>query len=358
MLRIKDNAELVVLGRSMRSEKFLICAVLSFLMCFFILSCNNSPSVKPSQRDLSSPTEIRIGISNWTGYLPYHLIDKKSLFKSPPGVTLSVKWYEEYLKGITDLAAGKLDANAQTLIDTVLSIAEGSDQVVVLVLDHSTGNDKIIAKSGINSIKELKGKTISVEKGTVDHYLLLLALKKAGLNKNDVKFMYLDTAKAAEAFAAGKVDATAVFAPFTMTALKKAGSKELTSSKDFPGAISDVLTFRSEFLDNHPDWVQKVVDSWFDALDYIKRDKEAIKIMADRAKISVDEYRKLESGLHLTNHADNLVSFNPNQKGTLFDSANSLKKALAELGLTKNDPDVTGMFDDRFVKAYKSKHQS
>lgn len=321
---------------------------------FFFVGCNKPVSKSnPSVSPLS--VEVKVGISAWNGYLPFHLIDNKSLFKSLSGIKLSIQWYEEYLKGITDLSRGKLNANAQTLSDTILSIAEGSEQLVVLVLDHSTGNDKIIAKAGINSIKELKGHTISVEKGTVDHYLLLLALKKAGLSKNDVNFVYLDTENSAKAFASGKVDATAVFAPFTNTALK-AGGKELASSKDFPGAISDVLAFRAEFLDAHPESVQEVVNSWFEALDYIKRDNEtAIKTMADRVKISINEYRNLESGLHLTDRADNLVSFDPTKRGTLFDSANSLKKTLIELGLTKNNSDLAGMFDDRFVKAYKPK---
>jgi NitT/TauT family transport system substrate-binding protein len=45
----------------------------------------------------------------------------------------------------------------------------------------------------------------------------------------------LETGQAAAAFVAGKVDAAAVFAPFTTQALKRPDSKELFSSKDFPG---------------------------------------------------------------------------------------------------------------------------
>jgi NitT/TauT family transport system substrate-binding protein len=50
----------------------------------------------------------------------------------------------------------------------------------VLVNDNSTGNDQIIARPGINSIADLKGKKVAAEQGTVDHYLLLLALRRPG----------------------------------------------------------------------------------------------------------------------------------------------------------------------------------
>jgi NitT/TauT family transport system substrate-binding protein len=335
-----------------RISNFLICAALCFFTVIFAVSCNKSP-VKPNPVAVTA-VEVKMGISNWNGYLPFFLSDKKSLLKSSK-TKLSTIWFDEYLKGIVALSSGKLNANTQTLIDTVLSVAEGSDQVVVLVLDHSTGNDKIIAKAGINSIKDLKGKTITVEKGTVDHYLIMLALKKAGLSKSDVNFKYLSIEESAKAFAAGKADAVATFAPFTNIAIK-AGGKELASSKDFPGAISDVLAFRTDFLDEHPEAVQEVVNSWFDALNHIKgHEAESIKLMAEQAKVTPDEYKEMDKGLQLTGHVDNLISFDASKKGTLFDTANSLKKTLIELGLTKNNPDVIGMFDDRFIKAYKPK---
>jgi len=65
------------------------------------------------------------------------------------------------------------------LNDTISAVATGSDQVIVLVNDNSTGNDKIIVKDGINSIVDLKGKKVAAEPGTVDHFLLLLGLKKS-----------------------------------------------------------------------------------------------------------------------------------------------------------------------------------
>jgi NitT/TauT family transport system substrate-binding protein len=93
-----------------------------------------------------------------------------------------------------------------TIGDTVSSVAAGADQVIVLTNDNSTGNDKVIARAGINSVADLKGKKVAAEEGTVDHFLLLQGLNKAGLSSSDIKFVPLETGKAATAFVAGKVD--------------------------------------------------------------------------------------------------------------------------------------------------------
>lgn len=334
------------------------------------ISCTSSPNTTPTTESIPAsnaspastvtPTSeskvMKLGFNNWPGFMPWQVSDEAKLFKSDKWKFTPI-WHEDYLRGIGALVAGQLDANSQTLMDTVLSVAEGSDQVVVLVNDSSTGNDKIIVKSGINSPNDLKGKTVAVEKGTVVHYLLLLALKKANLTEKDVTMKFMDTQKASESFAAGEVDAVASFTPASSTALKRAGSKELVSSKDFPGAISDVLSFRRDFVEKHPEVVQATVDNWFDSLKYIKANSaKANEIMAKKSKVTVSEYTDFGKGIKIFDAADNSNAFKAGKdRNSLSFSAAELKKTVIDLGLTKKDADVSKLFDDRFVKAYLAK---
>ncbi|MBA4465158.1 ABC transporter substrate-binding protein, partial [Cylindrospermopsis raciborskii CS-506_A] len=154
-------------------------------------------------------------------------------------------------------------------------------------------NDKIIVREGINTIADLKGKKVAVEEGTVDHFLLLLGMKKAGLTSNDIILQPLETGAASAAFVAGQVDAVGVFAPFTTKALERPGSKELFSSRDFPGAIPDHLVVTRQLIKERPQDVQALVNTWFETLDYIKANPEkSNEIMAKRAGVTVDEYKK------------------------------------------------------------------
>jgi NitT/TauT family transport system substrate-binding protein len=45
------------------------------------------------------------------------------------------------------------------------SVAFGDEQVIVVVNDNSTGNDKIICDGSITSIEDLAGRTIAAEAG-------------------------------------------------------------------------------------------------------------------------------------------------------------------------------------------------
>src|SRR5690349_12278866 len=184
--------------------------------------------------------KVTIGFSAWPGWFPWQVAAEKGLF-AKNGVNVELKYFDSYTDSLNALSTGNLSANSQTLNDTLSSVSGGAKQTIVLVNDNSTGNDQIIAAPGITDVAALKGKKVAAEQGTVDHYLLLLALKKAGLSEQDITFTPLVTDQAAAAFAAGKVDAVGAFAPFTTTALALPGSKAVAASADFPGAIPDHL---------------------------------------------------------------------------------------------------------------------
>ena len=335
--------------------------ILFFLTLSLVVGCVN-PAIyikTTNETDTNSSSvagAVRLGFSAWPGWFPWQIAQEQKIFEAN-NIAVDLKWFDGYLESISTLTAGQIDANSQTLGDTVNSISGGADQVIVLVNDNSTGNDKVIVREGINSIADLKGKKVAAEEGTVDHFLLLLGLKKAGLSPQDIQLVPLETGKAAAAFVAGQVDATAVFAPFTIQALKRSGSKELFSSKDFPGAISDHLVFTRKFVDQNPDKVQAVVNSWFATLDYTQKNQEqAYNIKAKRAGVSVDEYKQYANGTRIFTIEENLKAFQPGSDMTSLQfAAQEMSKFLIEVGLAKNQPDISNLFDDRFVKAYAEK---
>ena len=332
----------------MKRKSFLSLIFLFLITLTAIVACKN-PAVGA----------VKIGFSAWPGWFPWQVAAETSIFQSN-NIDVDLKWFDGYLESINTLIAGQIDANSQTLGDTVSSLAAGADQVIVLVNDNSTGNDKVIVRDGINSIADLKGKKVAAEEGTVDHFLLLLGLRKAGLSGEDIQFVPLETGKAATAFVGGQVDAVAVFAPFTTQALKRPKSKELFSSKDFPGAISDHLVFSRKFVEEKPEEVQAIVNSWFATLAYIQANPtEAYQIMAKRAGVTVEEYQEYNEGTKLFTIEENLKAFTPgNDINSLYFTAQEISKFLVDVGLTKKQPDVSKIFDDRFIKAYAEKIKS
>ncbi len=302
----------------------------------------------------SASAPIKLGFSAWPGWFPWQVAEEAGIFKEA-GVNVELVWFEGYLDSINALAGGQLDANSQTLNDTIGSVAAGSDQVIVLVNDNSTGNDQIIASAEIKTIQDLKGKKIGVEGGVVDHFLLLLGLQSVGLKATDVTIVNLETGAAAASFASGQLDAVGVFAPFTTQALKRSGSHTLFSSKQFPGAIPDHLVVSRKLATDRPEDVQKLVNAWFKTLDYIKANPDkAVAIMSKRAGVSAAEYKEYDAGTTLFSAADNTKAFTAGKDYTsLSFAAGEISKFLFDSGFTKSQPDLAKLFEPKFVNAYK-----
>ena len=306
------------------------------------------------QKPVAQDTPVRIGYSAWPGWFPWQVAETKKLFTAAD-VPVKLQWFDGYLDSINALSAGQLDCNSQTLNDTISSIAAGADLQVVMMNDFSTGNDQIIAAPGINSIAELKGKKVAAEEGTVDHYLLLMVLKQAGLSAKDITFVPLETGAAAAAFAAGKVDAAGVYAPFTTQALKRPGAKALTTSREHPGAISDLLVCRRDFVAKHPEKIQKVVNAWFATLDTIKQDPAGtLPILVERSGVSEAEFKEYNAGTTIQTLEQNRQGFKPgNTMLSMPHAAEQISTFLVETGLAKTKPDLSNLFNSQFVDSVK-----
>jgi NitT/TauT family transport system substrate-binding protein len=304
--------------------------------------------------DAPQGKRVELGFSAWPGWFPWQVAQDKGFFKAN-GIEVDLHWYDNYTDSLTALTNGDIDANSQTLNDTLTSVTDGARETIVLVNDNSTGNDQIIARPGINKIADLKGKRVAAEEGTVDHYLLTLALRKAGLSSKDIRFQPMATDAAAEAFGQGKVDAVGVFAPFTSEALQLEGSKAIATSKDFPGAIPDHLVVTGAFLNKRPEQVQALVKTWFDTLAWIKSNRsEATRIMAKRAGVSESEYASYDTGTTIFSLDQNVEAFRTGANATSLPfQARSLSQFLYDNQLSPMKASLSGLFDARFVQALR-----
>jgi NitT/TauT family transport system substrate-binding protein len=174
------------------------------------------------------------------------------------------------------------------------------------------------------------------------------------MKRDDVEIVPLETGAAAAAFASGQTDAVGAFPPFWLTALKREGSKELVSSADFPGAIPDLLVVTQKLIDEKPEQVQGLINSWFDTLEFMKQNPtKADEIMAERAGVTVEELQQFKKGTKMFTIEDNLEAFSQgdNMKHMSF-AAPKMAKFMVDVDFIPQAPDLTKIFDDRFVKAH------
>ncbi len=85
--------------------------------------------------------------------------------------------------------------------------------------------------SPLQTVAELKGKQVALNKGSNVHYLLVRALEKAGLRYSDIKPVFLPPADARAAFERGSVDAWAIWDPFYAAAELQLGARRLVDGQ-------------------------------------------------------------------------------------------------------------------------------
>ncbi len=297
---------------------------------------------------------LKIGYSDWPGWVAWQVAIEKDWFKQA-GVDVKFEWFD-YSASMDAFAAGKIDAVTMTNGDALVTGSGGAKSVMLMLTDYSNGNDMIVAKPGIKSLADLKGKKVALEQGLVEHLLLLNGLKKLGMKESDVKLVNVKTNETPQTLASPDISAIGAWQPVSGEAMKAApGSKPIYTSADEPGLIYDVLAASpSSVKARRADWV-KVVKVWDKVVAYIndpKTQPDAVKIMAAKSGVSPTEYLPLLKGTKLLSLEEGKKVY---VKGKGFDSLYGSTKTVdafnVAAGVYKKAENVDAYFDPSFTNA-------
>jgi sulfonate transport system substrate-binding protein len=124
---------------------------------------------------------------------------------------------------------GAIDIGNTGEAPPIFAQAAGAPLVYVAYEPPAPKGEAILVPKGspIQSVAELKGKKIALNKGSNVHYLLVKALEKAGVAYADITPVFLTPADARAAFERGAIDAWAIWDPFQAAAEKTIGARTL-----------------------------------------------------------------------------------------------------------------------------------
>ncbi|MDD4881168.1 MAG: ABC transporter substrate-binding protein [Gallionellaceae bacterium] len=297
---------------------------------------------------------LKIGYSDWPGWVAWQVAIDKGWFKEA-GVPVSFEWFD-YSASMDAFAAGKIDAVTMTNGDALVTGSAGGKSVMVMLTDYSNGNDMIIGKPGVRSLKALKGKKVAVEVGLVEHLLLLNGLKKAGMKESDVTLVNAKTNEMPQMLASGDVAAVGAWQPIAGQAMKAVpGSRPIITSADEPGLIYDVLAVNpASAKSRKADWV-KVVKVWDKVVKYIndpKTQPDAVKIMSARVGVSPETYLPLLKGTKLLSLAEaRKIYVKADGFKSLYGSTKVADQFNVANAVYKTGQDVDGYLDPSFTNA-------
>jgi NitT/TauT family transport system substrate-binding protein len=223
---------------------------------------------------------LKIRYSIWVGYGPLFIAKEKGYFKEE-NVDVELVNIEDPKEGFAALAAGRLHGVVSTIDTMVLYLKTGKEYQYVLALDDSAGGDGIVARKEIKSVKDLKGKKVAVNEGSVSQFFLNVVLKESGMSQKDVDVVNMKQGDAGAAFVAEKVDAAVTWEPWLTKSKNAPHGHILVDSSKTPGLITDVAIFPREVIAKRGKEIQGLANAWYKAVAYYeKNEKESLEIMS------------------------------------------------------------------------------
>ncbi|WP_280268566.1 ABC transporter substrate-binding protein [Nocardia wallacei] len=181
--------------------------------------------------DLSQVT-LRLGDQKGTALQA--LLESSGELRSVP---YKIEW-SQYTAGVPMLEAinsGAVDFGGVGNSPPVFSAAaKSSIKIVTGYYAGVAGQAVVVPKdSPLRSPGDLRGKKIAVTKGSSAHHHLLTVLTRNGLSFNDIQPQYLQPADALAALSTGRVDAWAIWDPYTAQAQQQANARILVDGEGY-----------------------------------------------------------------------------------------------------------------------------
>lgn len=259
-----------------------------------------SLALPPSLAALLSPTDAMAAASSatvkathGTGFcnLGFFLTKERQLTKDD-GVEIDFVVTPSNADIATLFGAGVVDMSLIPYSNFMTLYAAGAP--VKIVAGGGVEGCVIVARDGINSAEDLRGKTFGTFQADTLEVLPYDWLKKHGLSFKDVNIRYMNTSpELAQAFMVGAVDAMCHIEPYATQAVEATkGAKVLSDGTDVYGKLySDcVLAVRTPLLEKSPDVVKSVIKGMFVAQKESETDRAgAIKeLVGSYFKTSLD----------------------------------------------------------------------
>lgn len=310
-------------------------------------STSSSTSSGVSKRD---PNTLRVQLVSWGGYAPGLYFNEgaaanaNSRYFKDYGFKVDFVLENDLITALNAWTAGEYDIMVQT-VDAFPLYTSAPDinalgPKAFMQVDWSRGGDAIIAKRGINTINDLKGKRVVVAAPSPAQTLLLSSLEAAGLKYSDITVIKtVDNIKAAELFKTNEVDAAVVWSPDDILATQAVpGSKVILTTKTQSHIIGDIFFARESFLNDNRDRVQQFYQGWMKGLVELKIKSnydKAARYLGELNGLSAEDGAGMMANVYWANHGDNLDFFglNPNYKGVKGqDLYEKMSKKFIEIG--------------------------
>ena len=266
---------------------------------------------------------ITVLAPTWVGFAPA-LVAQDLGYYEEEGLTVDFRFEDDRANVMAAMARGDIDADMRTVGEH-----QGKPRVpettgtIIGTIDVSEGGDGLLVDPSIESVADLKGRTVAIEPNIPARLLLQMELDKVGLSLDDVELREIATADTIAVMADPSISAVGTYEPFlsqATTVLADRAPKVLVSSRDTPGLIIDIITARDEALAEDPEKFEKFLRGIYRAVDFANAEPARFaELAAPHYGITPEEVTEtIETSLRYTTYEEALEYLGtPDAPGTL-----------------------------------------
>ncbi len=236
--------------------------VVGLLLPLLLFACQTEPTQSPLQ-------PLKVGITTWPGFDIALYAQAADLFKKR-GLDVEIVRFDNQQDSARAVLRGALDASFSSLWD-VMQVDPGTDKpAVIMVTDISHGSDGLLAKAGIDAVKQLTGKRVGATLGTVNHLILLEALKLHGVKPAAVTIENVSNETAVEMMAKGQLDGAVLWQPLLGETAKQIKGNIVFTTKDVDSLVIDTLMSRVSTIASKKAELTAFITAWLDVMHAVE----------------------------------------------------------------------------------------
>jgi NitT/TauT family transport system substrate-binding protein len=294
-------------------------------------ACGVKPTAVNTTEDKLEMTTIKMPMTSGLCHAPQYLAE--DLLKSEGFTDIQ---YVKMTSGqiINSLVSGETDISLHFDAPSIVQIAAGAP--ITFLAGVHVGCFKLFGTNQIQTIKDLKGKTVAVaELGGSDHVFLSLISAYVGLDPNkDIHWAIHPVKESKQLFADGKIDAFLAVSPLAQELQsKKIGRVLVDSMMDTPWSqyFCCMATVSRDFLQNNPVATKRALRVILKASDICASQPEkAARLVVDRGFTDNYDYAL---------QAMQEIPYNRWRELDPEDTVRFFSLRLREIGMIQNNPD-------------------
>lgn len=243
----------------------------------------------------------------------------------------------------TALLSENIDFCGTTWVTAIMAASKGEPVKVVASMTEKCSALVVGKDSGIETVADLKGKTIAYVPGTMHHILLLETLTKAGIDPNtEVTLQKIDFFDMGQALASGSIDAFLSGEPYPSIAETDGYGKvlEYPYYDESVGYINAAMITTEKEIKENPEKIQALVDMHIQASKYYMEHQE--EWIQKAAEFGTEEK-------YLTKSTEN-IQLSWDIDAQTREKVKKLAERMKELGMIENVPDIDALFDVSFLE--------